>query len=93
LVHVAVAREERVRVVHDLPDRQVVQTDADDGLEPGALLRVDVHVRERRGVGELDEPDVVVGDRLRPGEVGVAEELPIVRGVCDLPVEASVTTV
>jgi hypothetical protein len=66
LVDVAVAREKGVRLVDDLADREVVEPEPDERLEPRALLGVDVDVRERRRVGELDEADVVVGDGFTP---------------------------
>ena len=70
-----------------------MQPDPDDGLDPGALLRVDVDVREVRRVDELDEADVVLGELARDRQVRVREERAEVDGVYVLPVEWSCTTV
>jgi len=78
LVHIAVAREEECRGVHELTNREIVQLDPDDGRYPRALLSVDVDVREVRRIGELDEANVVVGDRLRLREPSILEQASVV---------------
>ena len=66
LVDVAVAREERSCRSTSWPTVRSVEPESDERLDPRALLGVDVDVREMRRVGELDEADVVVGDRVAP---------------------------
>ena len=80
LVDVAIASEQLRGAGHELPHHQVGESEADERLDPGALLRVDVDVREVGSIGEGDPTDVEVGDRLGPRQISVVEESPVVLG-------------
>jgi hypothetical protein len=47
-----------------------VEPDPDDRVDPRPFHRVDVHVREVRRVGELDEADLVLSELARDGQPG-----------------------
>ena len=76
LVDVAVAGDELGRADDLLADGQVGQPQPDERVQPGALLGVDVDVREVGRVGERDAADVVASP------IGIAHGMPASSNSC-----------